>query len=87
MAEIHQKIGFSMLQKNKKERKSCDTVVKFIYYELGAINLHWERAAISVSTILVSTMLALTSYFSWRFFSVTLTKNIFILKSKQNTEH
>ena len=53
-----------MLQKNKKERKSCDTVVKFIYYELGAINLHWERAAISVSTILVSTMLALTSYFS-----------------------
>ena len=39
-----------MLQ-TKKLTKSCGTVVKPIFYELGAINLYLEGAAITVSTI------------------------------------
>ena len=35
----------------KKLTKPCGTVVEVIYYELGAINLYLEGAAISVSTI------------------------------------
>ena len=41
MAEIHQTIGFSMLQ-TKKLTKSCGTIVE-VHYELGAINLYFER--------------------------------------------
>ena len=39
-----------MLQ-TKKLTKSRGTVVEVIYYELGAINLYFDGAAISVSTI------------------------------------